>query len=66
VKEYTALLTLTAVLLAISSSSAQEGKPPAAKYEKDALIYAELTLAPKKARAKGNPLEKDPEAVAAG
>ena len=65
-KECTALLTLTAVLLAISVSSAQEGKPPAAKYQKDARIYAELTLAPEKARAKRNPFEKDPEAVAAG
>jgi mono/diheme cytochrome c family protein len=66
VKECTALLTLTAVLLAISVSSAQEGKPPAAQYQKESLIYAELTLAPEKARAKRNPFEKDPEAVAAG
>jgi mono/diheme cytochrome c family protein len=66
VKECTALLTITAVLLAISVSSAQEGKPPTAKYQKDALVYAELTLAPEKARAKRNPFEQDPEAVAAG
>jgi mono/diheme cytochrome c family protein len=66
VKECTVLLTITAVLLAISVSSAQEGKPPAAKCQKDALVYAELTLAPEKARAKRNPFEQDPEAVAAG
>jgi cytochrome c oxidase cbb3-type subunit 2 len=65
-KACVALLILATVLLAISVSPAQEGKPPAAKYEKDALIYAELTLAPEKARAKRNPFEKDPEAVAAG
>lgn len=29
-------------------------------------VYAELAQAPEKARAKHNPLEKDPEAVAAG
>jgi mono/diheme cytochrome c family protein len=66
VKECTALLALTAALLAISISSAQEGKPPAAKYRKDALVYAELAQAPEKARAKRNPFEQDSEAVAAG
>jgi mono/diheme cytochrome c family protein len=66
VKECVALLVLTAVLLTISVSSAQVGKPPAAKYQKDALVYAELSQAPEKARAKRNPFEKDPEAVAAG
>jgi mono/diheme cytochrome c family protein len=66
VKECIAVLALAAVLLAISDSSAQEGKPHMAKYQRDALVYAELAQAPEKARAKRNPFEKDPEAVAAG
>ncbi|MFI5056789.1 MAG: c-type cytochrome [Candidatus Acidiferrales bacterium] len=65
-KECIAFLVFAAILLAISVSSAQEGKFPAAKYRKDALVYAELSQAPEKARAKRNPFEKDPEAVAAG
>lgn len=65
-KECIALLVLVALLLAISVSSAQEGKPPVAKYQRDALVYGELAQAPEKARVKRNPFEKDPEAVAAG
>jgi mono/diheme cytochrome c family protein len=45
---------------------AQQEKAPASKYNKDALIYAELAKAPQKARAKRNPLEKDPDALSAG
>jgi mono/diheme cytochrome c family protein len=65
-KKSIALLVSAAVLLAVSVSSAQEGKPRAAKYQKDALVYAELSQAPEKARAKRNPFEQDPEAVTAG
>jgi mono/diheme cytochrome c family protein len=61
-----ALLILAAVLLTIAVSSAQERKPASAKRQNDALVYAELAQAPEKARAKHNPFEKDPEAVAAG
>jgi mono/diheme cytochrome c family protein len=59
-------LAATAALLSVSMALAQQDKPPASKYRKDALVYAELTKAPQKARAKRNPLERDPDAVAAG
>jgi mono/diheme cytochrome c family protein len=65
-KESIALLVFAAVLLAVLVSSAQEGKHRVAKYQRDALVYAELSQAPQKARAKRNPFEQDPEAVAAG
>jgi len=65
-KESIALLVFAAVLLSVSVSSAQEGKSRVAKYQKDTLVYAELSQAPQKARAKRNPFEQDPEAVAAG
>jgi len=59
-------LAATAALLSVSMALAQQDNPPASKYHKDALVYAELTRAPQKARAKRNPLERDPDAVAAG
>jgi mono/diheme cytochrome c family protein len=65
-REYVRALAATAALLSVSMALAQQEKPPALKYHKDALVYAELTKAPKKARAKRNPLERDPDAVAAG
>src|SRR5216684_3775821 len=52
------------VVLAQSQTS---DKPPvgaAPKY--DPAIYAELQKAPEKARNRGNPLQNDPDAVAAG
>jgi mono/diheme cytochrome c family protein len=63
---YLAALAATVGLLCASLAPAQKEKPPAYKYHKDALVYAELAKAPQKARAKHNPLEKDPDAVAAG
>ncbi len=45
---------------------AQEDKTHTSKYTQDALVYAELANVPEKARAKRNPLERDPDAVAAG
>jgi mono/diheme cytochrome c family protein len=63
---YVPVLAATAALLSVSVALARQEKPPASKYPKDALVYAELTKAPQKARAKRNPLERDPEAVAAG
>ncbi len=65
-RAYLATLSVTAGLLCVSITLAQKEKPPAYKYHKDALVYAELGKAPQKARAKRNPLEKDPDAVAAG
>jgi mono/diheme cytochrome c family protein len=64
-REYVRALAATAALLCVSIALAQH-KPPASKYHKDALVYAELSKAPQKARAKQNPLERDPDAVAAG
>lgn len=61
-----AALAVTTAFLGASLAFAQKEKPPAYKYHKDALVYAELTKAPQEARAKHNPLEKDPDAVAAG
>ena len=43
---------------------AQTGNPAAPK--KDSSVYAELAKAPKKAVDRPNPMEKDPDAVAAG
>jgi mono/diheme cytochrome c family protein len=65
-REYVAALAVAAALLCASLALAQHEKPPAYKYDKDALVYAELSKAPQKARARRNPLEKDPDAVAAG
>jgi mono/diheme cytochrome c family protein len=65
-REYVRALAATARLLSVSIALGQENKPPASKYHKDALVYAELSKAPQKARAKRNPFERDPDAVAAG
>jgi len=58
VRAYFASLAGTAVLLSASLALAQR--------DKVALVYAELAKAPPKARTRRNPLEKDPDAVAAG
>ncbi|MGB9467451.1 MAG: c-type cytochrome [Candidatus Acidiferrum sp.] len=65
-REYLAALAVTTAFLGVSLALAQQKKAPAYKYHKDSLVYAELTKAPQKARAKRNPLEKDPDAIAAG
>jgi mono/diheme cytochrome c family protein len=65
-RTYLASLAATVAILSVSVALAQREKPPAYKYHKDALVYAELAKAPQKARAKRNPLERDPDAVAAG
>jgi mono/diheme cytochrome c family protein len=52
--------------MVVSVALAGQDKARSYKYHKDALVYAELTKAPEKARSKRNPLEKDPDAVAAG
>jgi mono/diheme cytochrome c family protein len=50
--------------LAVALAVAQEQNPASPK--KDNSVYAELAKAPQKAAARRNPLERDPEAVAAG
>ena len=45
-REYLAALAATAGLLCVSIALAQKEKPPAYKYHKDALVYAELAKAP--------------------
>ena len=60
---YISLLTLS-VALAQSRSSGKSPSGAAPKY--DPAIYAELQKAPEKARNRTNPLQNDPDAVAAG
>jgi mono/diheme cytochrome c family protein len=65
-KEYITTLSATAVVLFASVAFARQEKSPAYKYQKDARVYADLAKVPEKARVKRNPLEKDPDAIAAG
>lgn len=60
---------LCAILLGISlafSAEQQGSGPPAHETARTESVYTEIGKAPEKARAKRNPLEKDPQAVAAG
>ena len=59
-------LSASAVLLISSLVLAEPQKDSAGKFQGDSQVYAELSRAPEKARAKRNPLEKDADAVAAG
>ena len=55
------------VVTVVFSQSRNADKPPAGVLPKyDPAIYAELQKAPEKARNRTNPLQNDPEAVAAG
>lgn len=65
-KAYVSAVVATGCLLSLSLALAAQDKARAYKYQKDELVYAELAKAPQKARAKRNPLEKDPDAVGAG
>jgi mono/diheme cytochrome c family protein len=56
------LLALLSILL-LSRALAQNASD---KSKKNDLVYAEIAKAPEKARAKRNPLQNDPDAVAAG
>jgi mono/diheme cytochrome c family protein len=62
--------TLTALLFFSSTLSVikaqQPGSSASSQNLKGKSVYSEISKAPEKARAKRNPLEKDPEAVAAG
>jgi len=51
------------LLLAVGVAATQTRSTPTSK---DNSVYAELAKAPKKAAARRNPLEPDPDAVAAG
>ena len=55
---------LAALLMMTVESAAQAGNANSAHDDKS--VYAELSKAPAKAVAKHNPLESDPQAVAAG
>jgi mono/diheme cytochrome c family protein len=52
------------VVLAQGQSADKPATGPAPKY--DPAVYAELQKAPEKARNRANPLQNDPDAVAAG
>jgi mono/diheme cytochrome c family protein len=60
------LIFVIAALLEASHASGQGGKRVAPDYKQDALVYAELANVSDKAKAKRNPLQDDPDAVAAG
>jgi mono/diheme cytochrome c family protein len=70
VKAVAAALAVCASFLAASvvlAQSRKSDKPPAgAAPQYDPAIYAELQKVPEKARNRRNPLENDPDAVAAG
>jgi mono/diheme cytochrome c family protein len=53
-----------ALLLAGRVNAQSTSSAPAKRFDKD--VYAELSKAPKKALARPNPLERDPDAVLAG
>jgi mono/diheme cytochrome c family protein len=61
-----AMVALLFVSFALSANRRQDHTSTSSEATKNASIYAELAKAPEKARAKRNPLEKDPDAVAAG
>lgn len=67
-KAWTVPFIASLVLLTLSAASGSPEQAPAKEVavRKDAAVYAELERAPEKARVRCNPLEKDPEAVAAG
>ena len=57
---------LLAVSVVLAQSSNSDKTPAAVAREYDPAIYAELQKAPEKARLRANPLQNDPDAVAAG
>jgi mono/diheme cytochrome c family protein len=59
-------LGISALFLCSSLALAQHENASPYKRQNDPTLYDELAKAPEKARAKPNPLEKDPDAVAAG
>lgn len=65
-KESIGALAATAAFLIVSVAFARQETHHAYKCQADPRTYAELAKAPEKARAKRNPLETDPLAIAAG
>jgi mono/diheme cytochrome c family protein len=65
-KACVAALAVTAMSLGVSLAFGEQEKGPRYKYQNDALVYTEIAKAPGKARAKSNPLEKDPDAIPGG
>ena len=65
-KSWITAISAAFILLGVSLVFGAQEKERRYKYQKDALVYAEIAKAPDKARAKRNPLVKDPDAVAAG
>jgi mono/diheme cytochrome c family protein len=65
-KECIGALAATSTLLIASVAFAQQGGSPPHSYQGDPRVYADLTKAPEKARAKRNPFEEDPDAIRAG
>jgi len=60
-------LCATTVLVAVPLCIPQKNDAAAARVpKKDSSVYAEIAKAPEKARARHNPMETDPDAVAAG
>jgi len=64
----TSVMILAALILSLAVPAvwAQKENSAATKIKKDSSVYAELAKAPRKAAARRNPLEGDPDAVAAG
>jgi mono/diheme cytochrome c family protein len=60
------MVVLAGVSLVPSSNGQQNNKTNDEQSAKRSAVYDELAKAPEKARTKRNPMEKDPEAVAAG
>jgi mono/diheme cytochrome c family protein len=65
-KKEMAALSLMAVLLIASVTFAQEEQYSSYKYQGDSRVYEAVAKVPEKARTKRNPLEQDPDAIAAG
>lgn len=60
----TTFLLFSSIFLSVSAQ--QPGIPVSGNDLKVESVYSEIGKAPEKARAKRNPLEKDPDAIAAG
>jgi mono/diheme cytochrome c family protein len=65
-RAHISVLGISMALLGVSFVFAKQKNATAAKPPNKASVYAELANAPEKARARRNPLESDPDAVAAG
>ena len=65
-KAKNSLAVAAALALGLTIPAAWSQKENAATPTKDNSVYAELSKAPKKAVERRNPLERDPDAVAAG